>query len=58
VIWILISLYTGEGRHLYYDNCYTLQTKLLLHFTRSITSQATYCSYSSTVWHRHSWRTA
>jgi len=31
---IVISLRTDEERHLYYNNCYTLQTKLLLHFTR------------------------
>jgi len=34
-MWILILSCTGEVRHLYYNNnYYTLQTKLLLRFTR------------------------
>jgi len=34
VTWILILLFTREVRHLYYNNSYTPQTKLLLCFTR------------------------
>jgi len=35
MIWILISLCTGGVKHLYYNNnCYAMQSKLRLRYTR------------------------